>query len=89
MLGGAHLCKGPNLQPSEVTLTTTIPMKEKPKATPTQIKTINLHVSLNFIYMHKIKRVAQPIAELQKISYLGTLWACLGMPGHAHPKYGN
>ena len=30
--------------------------------------------------MHKIKAVAQPIAEILKISYRGTLWACLATP---------
>ena len=43
----------------------------------------------NFIYMHKIKAVAQPIPKIMNISFSNTLWACSDMPGHAHLKYGN
>jgi len=55
-------------------------------ATPTQNMTINLWTST---YMRKIKTIARIIAEIFKICYFSTLWACQGMPGHVHPKYGN
>ena len=31
----------------------------------------------------------QLIAEILKICYFVSLWACPAKPGHAHPKYDN
>ena len=39
--------------------------------------------------MQKNKTIAQLIVKILKICYFGTLWACMGMPDHAHPKYEN
>ena len=33
--------------------------------------------------------MAYVILEILKIDYFSTLWACPGVPGHAHPKYDN
>ena len=43
----------------------------------------------NFIHMQKVETRAQPIAEILKMYYFGTLWACLDIPDHALQKYEN
>ena len=39
--------------------------------------------------MHNIKAIAQTIADILKVSYIGTLYACLGMSSYTQQNYGD